>query len=95
MEKGRTIGEERFQYKKDEIDKYIRETEEFTKESILDYICEDEKDEEKLIEPYVGSYLNRLLKKPLNSIERTGINLETGEVFYEQTELAKKLSLRI
>ncbi len=94
MEKGRTIGEERFQYKKDEIDKYIRETKKFTEGSILDYICEDEKDKE-LIEPYVGSYLDRLLEEPLKSIKRTEINLETGEVFYEQTELAKNLSLRI
>ncbi len=94
MEESNVRGEYLFKYYKDEglIDKYIRETE-FTRESILDYLCEGEKDK-KSIEPYINSYLDRLLEEPLKSIEVTKIN-ETGRVFYKQTELAEKLLLRI
>ncbi|RLJ01852.1 MAG: hypothetical protein DRP10_02970 [Candidatus Aenigmatarchaeota archaeon] len=91
-----TKGEYLFEYYKDRglIDKYIRETENFTIRSLLDYLCNREEDKEEL-RPYVEEYIKLLLKQPSPSIEIEKIDLNKGIIIYKQTESAKKFLLRI
>jgi len=91
-----TKGEYFFGYYKDRglIDKYIRETKDFTIRSLLDYLCNREEDKEEL-RPCVEEYIKLLLKPPSPSIEIEKIDLNKGIIIYKQTELAKKFLLRI
>ncbi len=66
-------------------------TQEFTLQSLLDYLYNYKENKEKL-EPYITAYIDFL--KKYDDIEELRIS-EKREYIYKQTELVEKLLLRI